>query len=539
MAGAVGAGKITGVWVWTRSEVVLGCRECGRGIRCGSVSELANSEMIERISVLRMHHDEGSAVPQEVVRAAIRLLNYSQTEFRFDYRPAPIQLRELAVGESYSWAELEAVLEANKTRLKTKYLVGVLGQPIENNWFSRSIAGKRVTFITTWSWEYISDIPVEAFIAYGMIRNLVEILLVRDPAEQEWRYRETVHTKETRGCLSDMCAVKPQISIKIRTADICADCMAILQARLPRETIGAIISMLEKVRKTALRRLPPEPRSDLLLTRQVDEIYPFPIAYCLRVTSSEQTYTRKWLHMYDVYRLVVKYLAFCLLADRHQSGMTEDKEIDVSTLKFAQDGQWGWMAFALAEELQRRQGKSFFGKFAGSFDGGHLQAARAASKALVKTRNDQIQGHGFTPPEQVCQEACERHFEDLKTLLNFIKPLASYELFNPAGAVQPSGVKWRWSGKRVMGSNPVFEVEELVTTSHPSYGCVLVKGDGELLSLHPWLLLKYCPVCYREMVFLYDQLEWENAIHREYPTNHNQKSGELGQTIREELGLNG
>jgi hypothetical protein len=521
-------------------RTVWDCPKDSGRIASRRVSKLADSKIGGVITVVRMHHDEGGSVPEDVVAAALRILNYSQFEFRFDLSPKAVQLRKLPAGDSYLWAELAGVLEGERSRLGTRHLVGVLGQPIENNWFSRSIAGKGVTFMTTWSWEYISHIPVEAFIAYGMIRNLVETLLVRNQADQEWFYKEVVHTGETRGCLSDMCVDKPQMSFKMRSAYICADCLTVLRGRLPVETIDAVISMLETVRLAALWRREQKVGLNVFylpIAKQVDEKYPFPIAYCLRVMRSEQLYTRKWLHMYDLYRLCVKYLTFCLLADRQQSGMPRSKEIDLSRLAFAQDGQWGWMAFALAEELQRREDRTFFVKFSKSFDSERLEAARSASKSLVKTRNEQIQGHGFTPPEPVCQEACERHFADLKTLLNFIKPLASYELFAPAGAVQPTGAKWRWGGKRMMGSNPVFHVEEQVTTSHPSSGCVLLKGNGDLLSLHPWLLLNYCPVCYREMVFLYDRLEFKDAIHREYPTNHNQKSGELAQTIRERFGL--
>jgi hypothetical protein len=158
-----------------------------------------------------MYHGEGRPEPKDVVESAVRILNYSQKEFRFDYNRAPIQLRQLAAGESYSWAELESVLETNKARLETKYLVGVLGQPIENNWFSRTIAGKNVTFITTWAWEYTADLPVQAFVAYEIIENLVEALVARDQADQEWFLKNVVHTTETRGCLSDMCAIEPQI----------------------------------------------------------------------------------------------------------------------------------------------------------------------------------------------------------------------------------------------------------------------------------------------------------------------------------------
>jgi hypothetical protein len=315
--------------------------------------------------------------------------------------------------------------------------------------------------------------------------------------------------------------------------------MTVLRQRLPAETIQAVESMLEAVRHVALGRKGIPLSTEDAMHAQVDQEYPFPIAYCLRVMASEQTYTRKWLLLYDVYRLIIKYLTFCLLADREKNRNGGTDAVDLARLGFAQDGQWAWMAFALTQEFQRRPEESFFEQFARSFDDEHLEAARRASFAIVSTRNDQIQGHAFTPPEPVCQQFFERHLADLKTLLGFIKPLANFTLFKADGTVQHhAGNKgWRWKGKCMMGSNPAFAMAEQFTKDHPGNACVLVKNNGDSLSLEPWLLLDYCPTCFREMVFLYDRLDYGESIHREYPTNHNRKSRELGDDIMRRLGL--
>ena len=52
------------------------------------------------IPVVRMRLDEGGSVPQDVVTVAVRIVNYSQSEFRFDVRPRPVELRQLPGGDS-------------------------------------------------------------------------------------------------------------------------------------------------------------------------------------------------------------------------------------------------------------------------------------------------------------------------------------------------------------------------------------------------------------------------------------------------------
>jgi hypothetical protein len=47
-----------------------------------------------------MRLDEGGSVPQDVVTVAVRIVNYSQSEFRFDVRPRPVELRQLPGGDS-------------------------------------------------------------------------------------------------------------------------------------------------------------------------------------------------------------------------------------------------------------------------------------------------------------------------------------------------------------------------------------------------------------------------------------------------------
>jgi hypothetical protein len=526
-------------------------------------------------------------------RVALRNLNYAQTEFAFDFSRHKVRLRSLEKGEHYLWSEL--VTEMAKHGKLGGHHVLLIDQPVEDNWFSRTFIEERLTIISTWSWEYISDLPMAAFIGYELVENLVERLSLKDSEAQNWFLKNVVHTGGARGCLNDLCEIKPQISLKIRTGDVCPDCLEVLRWRLSSRQLSAVTEMLECVRLIALNRqvdgppsrdefaadsavsfsrrtgrtslpatsiktatskdgptkagwkLRPDSGSEFRIVRQVDTGYPFPIAYCLRMMRSEQTYTRKWLHMYDVYRLIIKYLAFALLADLRQLAneawetntgssphniILEELSDDLSKLIRGSDGAWGKVAFDLVGRLSKTADQSFFLDFANSIEPDDLREAQLASRAFVHTRNDRMQGHAFTPPEPVCRQFCEKHFDDLKTLLNFIKPIAKYQMLIPAGEVRKEKLGWKWNAKKIVGSNPTFEVDQFHTLQHPGDDCVLLSDTGKLLTLSPWLLLDYCPSCFREMVFLYDKLDDQEAVYREYPTNHMRNNRELGEAVR-------
>ncbi len=55
------------------------------------------------------------------------------------------------------------------------------------------------------------------------------------------------------GCIMDYCADKRQVSLKLRTADICADCLdAIRQAGIDPNVVNHVLNILEEIRRNML-----------------------------------------------------------------------------------------------------------------------------------------------------------------------------------------------------------------------------------------------------------------------------------------------
>ncbi|MGR6087981.1 MAG: hypothetical protein ACU4F9_07390 [Arcticibacter sp.] len=103
----------------------------------------------------------------------------------------------------------------------------------KNNWFSASDTnGENNLFIHTDQWDVydIFDIrfPVAYLIATGILKKL---------AFQNYEVlRQQIH-HTPKGCISDFCEDKREITLKMRTADICPSCMIIIKDKVKDKTL--------------------------------------------------------------------------------------------------------------------------------------------------------------------------------------------------------------------------------------------------------------------------------------------------------------
>jgi hypothetical protein len=491
--------------------------------------------------------------------------------FSFEFSPSSPNIQPGA-GGVHSWIELEKALIAEKTQQGADYLMGVLDEPIENNWFSHAATGKGVAWITLHNWEFYSDAPVECGLAYQLIQNFMIMLLVRTPQEERWLFDHVVHNI-SRGCISDMCSYKPDISRGIRAGGICTDCQEIIASKVGAAYLRDFEGMLQRIRDAAAnseprtyfsefadrafaiapleRQPPPIPlptlERDVIggASRDIECGYPFPIAYCFRSLRAEYRPHERWQAMYELYRLVVRYVAFVLLADgsalRSESAPRAREKI--SKLKFASDGEWGSACGELLRNLaQASRRNTVLASLQESFDVSALAEIESVSKSFVKTRNRLAEGHGFRGDKQAYQELFETHLPALKLLLRFMSPIAKYVLIRPVEIVDHVDGQCIYHAKVLMGSDAQFVTNLLRCESPPQTVCqLLIPGQDRPLALHPWLHLDRCESCRREMVFLYDAVHLKNGrrqvVLREYPSNHELQRPDLCEKVDRALAL--
>lgn len=129
-----------------------------------------------------------------------------------------------------SWDALFNVCESYRQSYclhKADWVVLLTRQRNELNWFSANDPrNPRNSFIHTDEWGlYVNCDPVYP-IAYEIATTLMVTFMFHDYYELE-AYTHQI----PRGCMMDMCANKKDVSLKMRTADLCTDCQRIIARR--------------------------------------------------------------------------------------------------------------------------------------------------------------------------------------------------------------------------------------------------------------------------------------------------------------------
>ncbi len=459
-----------------------------------------------------------SSLTTEVVSRALDLLNTAQGDFIFRASKPSSDLPPPDLDNAYSWSLLERELVKQRTFLKAEYLFGILASPIEDNCFSRSIYEEKVCFITTCDWEYLSHLPLVSYLAYEIAENLIEMLV-----------DGFVPHIDTRGCISDLCVSKADISFKIRTADICPECAELFQRHLGEKHLQAFVGMLEAIRLAALGRGGTDKFSGpaLTLPERIDREFPFPIAYCFRSMQAEINYSRRWSKAIEFNEVSIKYLTFALLAARGAAGVDPPVNLreSIARLQLAPMGHWVAACFGLIDWLRREGANSFLSRYLHGLTTVSIRRGRQSVDRLVALRNDTH--HGFVASEGQHRNLYERSIGDIQTLAEFIAPLADYPLLKVENLRRRLGAS-RFQAKVLRGSHPIFPIEDFETREDVETDCVLYDREtGRFANLHPWLVLDTCQTCHREVVFLYDKMAEGAVVMREYPTNHTQRREDL------------
>lgn len=120
------------------------------------------------------------------------------------------------------------------------------------NWFAAVGPSKRDYFIHASGWSnYFGAQVDERFpIAYEVVIWLIRHLMSDD-------YEGILHSvhRETRGCGNDFCQNKREIILKMRTADLCPQCLSVLaQRNVPSPILSQFFSIMEGIRRGIMFR---------------------------------------------------------------------------------------------------------------------------------------------------------------------------------------------------------------------------------------------------------------------------------------------
>jgi len=166
--------------------------------------------------------------------------------------------------EPLSWKELFSLCNFYRSTFrinKSDFVVLLTLRKNALNWFSHCDKNRNI-FVHTGDWEYYTKAPQKFPVAYQVIENIIQNLMKINSDHIDNPY---IHV-EPLGCMNDFCQNKQQVILKLRTGDICYNCLSKMQEeKVEDEIINQAIGIFEAIRNQLLfkqgftRNLNPKP----------------------------------------------------------------------------------------------------------------------------------------------------------------------------------------------------------------------------------------------------------------------------------------
>jgi hypothetical protein len=228
------------------------------------------------LNILRKNRGSIEFVPSEpiVIPAAMQEEIYDTKKDFETQKPFPMSIvrnRICASNEEISfphkrntitWEELFNVCKNYRRDYKideNDHVILLNDIPNENNWFGCVDSTMKNYFVQTndWEWYLGRSIDNRFPVAYEIVAWLLRSLMYKNQTE----IISSLH-KEPQGCMMDYCIDKTQIIIKMRTADLCPQCLKILENRdINRTYARQLFQIMDGLRENIMFRQ----RSQLLM----------------------------------------------------------------------------------------------------------------------------------------------------------------------------------------------------------------------------------------------------------------------------------
>jgi hypothetical protein len=217
---------------------------------------LPNSE------IFKTFDDRKNFEKKEMPRFESHRLNVSEIDDSLSYS---FPLEE----KVYTWKQLFGIctdFRKENNIPKDDHVILLTDQSNEHNWFGSYDESLKNYFIQTNHWGYFfgNDLDSRFPIAYEVAAWILRSMMFPGQIET----LNALH-KEPRGCMMDFCIDKSQIILKMRTGDLCHDCMNILTNRdVNRSQARQLFTIMDGIRENLLFRQ----RSTLLMENSRMEI---------------------------------------------------------------------------------------------------------------------------------------------------------------------------------------------------------------------------------------------------------------------------
>ncbi len=150
--------------------------------------------------------------------------------------------------EELSWSSLFNKCDQYRIRHQlapNEFVILLTDMANDKNWFASLDDQMPYNgFIHTDDWNHFIDCPEKFPIAYEVIALILQKHIFNGWADM----RLKVHDRPI-GCVSDMCINKKEVMLKLRTGDVCMDCMSELEKKIGIAEINHCLNIMEMLRE--------------------------------------------------------------------------------------------------------------------------------------------------------------------------------------------------------------------------------------------------------------------------------------------------
>ncbi|MFH2060491.1 MAG: hypothetical protein ABIJ59_16530 [Pseudomonadota bacterium] len=388
----------------------------------------------------------------------------------------------------------------NNNMPSDEYVILLMSKPNENNWFSSfNPDGTREIFIHTGDWEhYISCDSIYA-IAFQIVENILQDMMF-DTFEDGSPY---FHDPAI-GCINDMCSWKSDISFKLRTADICTDCLIRLNERgVDEKIVEQSINIIESLRKNTLFS------KNIHNGLNYQNLLPFPIAITKRKLDMTIEPFKKFLLLIDHFDSIIRTTVILI------GKLTLNNDFDNFFIENNLDDRPSLGSWVAALQKISNYGNNnieninldneFFKRI-------QIILKKAENEKIVRLRNEE-RGHGYCACNDSSYTELFLKFNPiLECIEHVLLPLLiRCKCYYVKSFKRITDDKFEVRVKPIMGNHPDFiektidlypeKVDDIPKDNH----IYIQFGDNiRWENLHPYVLYDNCPICLHQRVLLRD-----------------------------------
>lgn len=445
---------------------------------------------------INIHITKTRSVRKYDLDSCVKLLNKAVT-----IKASRININPIELNEYFDWNDCFKKLDFIRQNLSIDdddFLVILTEKSNSDNWFSafsQKIDNKNI-FVQTSDWQnyiYTKDIYP---ISYEIIANVLHKIIYDNTGQNyKWVHQEPI------GCINDFCGWKQDAQFKFKTADVCKNCLDIIEQYFSANVLSDIIKILNEVRKNVISS------SKYFDPPSFELTYFSPIALTKRKISTNSDPLRKTLFAIDHFDLLIKIHVYFSLAISSDSDSINSFLDSNELFKRPSLGNWVTALSKLTLHLKKESFALSDIKVLSNTTKKIL--AIAEENHIVRLRNEE-RGHGYIN----CQDAkYSTIYKQLNGLLNEIEEFilntfANYRLVRPINCSKKDEQKYHISYNLLVGSNMLLEEKTKTLENNPDFidnNIYLVNKDfTSWYNVSPFLILDRCPACHHKRLMVKD-----------------------------------